>query len=373
MQLFTPLWLGAYLASGVVASSGRVFLWDPDRTPAQDPDLPSVSAETARLILAQRLGLGQFHSIPEDDAQVLDVLNRFGASAPLFQATPVSKQPKALVVIEGLEEPEQLVTDGRYTRFEIGDVPDDARTQQLLKDITTQAAYLGTEHSERHRIGGYAFNGIKHFLEVDEWTLARVTEELDGILGFARDESISITVAALPYSSSTGSRSSYGSYQLPKRDLLNAEAPMSESIPTSRPPIPKAESPAVGPFEAGPSGIIPVCFSSLSACESTTRNCTGHGECLLKFKTQDDEPKSCYACACTKPVVRTNEDGSKKTTYFGGSACQKEDISVAFWLIAGFTIFLIFVVSSGVGLLYSMGSEELPSVIGAGVSGPRAK
>ena len=44
-----------------------------------------------------------------------------------------------------------------------------------------------------------------------------------------------------------------------------------------------------------------------------------------------------------------------------------------FWLLAGVTIFLISVVSMGVGLLYSIGTEELPSVIGAGVSGPRAK
>lgn len=201
--------------------------------------------------------------------------------------------------------------------------------------------------------------------------LARVGTALEGILTFAQDESMSVTVAALPRSLSSGSRSSYGTYQLPKREVTYAEAPLSASSSAAHPQ--RAKPDEAESLEAGPSGIIPTCFSSLSACESGTRNCTGHGECILKYKTQGDDPKSCYACACTKPVVRTNKDGGKKTTYFGGPACQKEDVSVAFWLIAGFTIFIIFVVSTGVGLLYSMGSEELPSVLGSGVSGPRAK
>ena len=43
-----------------------------------------------------------------------------------------------------------------------------------------------------------------------------------------------------------------------------------------------------------------------------------------------------------------------------------------FWLLAGLTVALVAVVSWGVGLLVSIGQEDLPSVIGAGVAGPRA-
>lgn len=46
---------------------------------------------------------------------------------------------------------------------------------------------------------------------------------------------------------------------------------------------------------------------------------------------------------------------------------------MSFWLIAGFTVALVAAVSWGVGLLYSIGQEELPSVIGAGVAGPKAQ
>ena len=67
-----------------------------------------------------------------------------------------------------------------------------------------------------------------------------------------------------------------------------------------------------------------------------------------------------------------NKDGTQKTTTYGGGACHKKDIVFPFWLLTGVTVFIIFIVSWGVGLLYEMGSQELPSVIGAGVSGPKA-
>ncbi|KAI9727972.1 MAG: hypothetical protein M1828_005377 [Chrysothrix sp. TS-e1954] len=90
------------------------------------------------------------------------------------------------------------------------------------------------------------------------------------------------------------------------------------------------------------------------------------------YKEKDDHMVSCYACTC-KNDVKTNNDGGVKTTVWTGPACQKQDLTVPFWLLAGFTIALVSIVYWAIGLLYSMGSEDLPSVIGAGVAGPRAK
>lgn len=130
-------------------------------------------------------------------------------------------------------------------------------------------------------------------------------------------------------------------------------------------------SPAKAQFADTPlRGIVPACFGSLSACQEGTRNCSSHGECVAKFKTEDG---TCFTCACTIPEVRTNPDGSKKTTRFGGPACNKKDVVMPFWLFAGFAVVMAGLLSYGIGLLYSIGNEELPSVIGAGVSGPRAK
>ncbi len=39
-----------------------------------------------------------------------------------------------------------------------------------------------------------------------------------------------------------------------------------------------------------------------------------------------------------------------------------------FWLIVGFTVTIIGAISFAIGLLFSVGEERLPGVIGAGVS-----
>lgn len=123
-------------------------------------------------------------------------------------------------------------------------------------------------------------------------------------------------------------------------------------------------------------GILPACFPSLSACNSATRNCTGHGECSLAYKDStagDESPnRRCYACTCS-PTKVEGSDGKTSTQYWGGPACQKKDISVQFWMIVLFTVGLVGLVSFAIGQVWSMGDEELPSVIGAGVSGPVAR
>jgi 1,4-dihydroxy-2-naphthoate octaprenyltransferase len=43
-------------------------------------------------------------------------------------------------------------------------------------------------------------------------------------------------------------------------------------------------------------------------------------------------------------------------------------VSVPFWLFFGFTVIMVGILSMSIGLLYSIGEEKLPGVIGAGVS-----
>lgn len=117
-------------------------------------------------------------------------------------------------------------------------------------------------------------------------------------------------------------------------------------------------------------GILPSCFASLSACEATTRNCTAHGRCRRKYTDASSDPSiSCYSCQCST-TTSTNEAGNTITTTWGGPACQKKDVSVEFWLIVLFTVGMVFLVGFAIGEIWSMGEAELPSVIGAGVSGP---
>lgn len=116
---------------------------------------------------------------------------------------------------------------------------------------------------------------------------------------------------------------------------------------------------------SAPKGILPACYSSQSACESSTHNCAGHGSCSLKYKDSMGPGKgACYSCQCS--VSRhTNKDGTVKTTRWTGPACQKKDVSFEFWLLGSVTVGLVSVIAWGVGLLMRMGAEDLPSVIGA--------
>ncbi|MCJ1478777.1 hypothetical protein MMC13_007461 [Lambiella insularis] len=173
----------------------------------------------------------------------------------------------------------------------------------------------------------------------------------------------------------------YGSYIVPVSNLGIRE--QQEEEPLSFAHRPASSSPVshdstrsqtlVLKSSIRPKVTMPICHSTNSSCMSTTENCSGHGTCYKKNPDpSDDSAQDCWACGCT-PSVRKNEEGGIKTTHWGGPACQKKDVSAPFFLLAGFTITMVAALSWGVGLMYSIGEEELPSVIGAGVAGPRAQ
>lgn len=171
-----------------------------------------------------------------------------------------------------------------------------------------------------------------------------------------------------PQNSKRSVNSLYGSYNKPpSARQQQPEEPLSSPSTASSP-----SSPEVVPLQAStsplPHGILPICHPTLQSCIATTNNCSGHGTAYKKSGGAID----CFACKCSKTVL-TDDEGRVKTVYWGGPACQKKDISVPFFLLAGLSIALVGVVTWGIGLMASIGQEELPSVIGAGVAGPRAQ
>lgn len=135
-----------------------------------------------------------------------------------------------------------------------------------------------------------------------------------------------------------------------------------------------AASPSATNVAAFP--LTPECYESSESCMDETNSCSGHGKCVLTRKAppadNEKDPIECYQCKCS-PQVEKNDRGQSKTTYYGGSACHKVDISAPFWLLTLTAGSLLALVGFGVSMLYTMGNAELPSVIGAGVSGPRPK
>lgn len=185
------------------------------------------------------------------------------------------------------------------------------------------------------------------------------------LLHLSATENLESTLLVLP-SESKLKKSKKSSHSHSHKNAKRAEAPL--DLPTG---IPSESFPQLDVFASNPTNmtlpkIIPQCFSSLDACTNTTNSCSGHGKCR-------EAHKGCYKCSCGSTIVRTNEDGSTKSVQWGGNACQKKDISTQFILFASFGIFFTAMVAGGIGMLYSMGAQELPSVIGAGVVGPRAQ
>ena len=175
----------------------------------------------------------------------------------------------------------------------------------------------------------------------------------------------------------------YGTYEVPLLELnarQEQEEPLSmtSGLWSSSPPSSDASPSQPQTLKASslPRGPFPVCYSSAERCNDVTAKCSGHGECYEKYtersSEEDSSTTSCWACMCGTST-RTNSDGTKKTTVWAGTACQKKDVASSFWLLAGFTIAALATVSWGIGLMFSIGQEDLPSVIGAGVAGPRAQ
>ena len=160
----------------------------------------------------------------------------------------------------------------------------------------------------------------------------------------------------------------YGSYEMPSiLDNRNA----ADNVPLAASTTAAASTPfSKAAQTSGVKAAMPSCYYSESTCNSKTLSCTGHGSCRKKYaekESEQEEGAECWSCSCAATVI-TNEKGQNKSTYWGGPACQKKDVSVPFFLFVGFAVFMAAALAWGVGMLYSIGQEDLPSVLGAGVA-----
>lgn len=111
------------------------------------------------------------------------------------------------------------------------------------------------------------------------------------------------------------------------------------------------------------------CFSSFNSCVSSTSNCTGHGTCVDKYAVpgQGSGDKQCFVCSCLSTKAHPDKENSQHV-HWGGAYCQKIDVSSPFWLLFGTSLILVGLVTGCIVMLFSVGEEKLPGVIGAGVS-----
>ena len=106
----------SYGVSVVATSStiAQVFVHDPNTASVSAPEQPTVLADTARLIFAQRLGLSSFHALQDVNEEEIRHINQYAVpQRKLFGHESLTKRSQAIVIIEDAERPEGRIADAR--------------------------------------------------------------------------------------------------------------------------------------------------------------------------------------------------------------------------------------------------------------------
>ena len=98
MRLVSSFLLPA-LCWRLASASGHVYIYDPDRTQEQRPSR-TLSPIAARLVLAQRGGVEEYHSTDLQNEEVIDAINDYGTRTPIF-AGQKSQALRMLLYMEG--------------------------------------------------------------------------------------------------------------------------------------------------------------------------------------------------------------------------------------------------------------------------------
>ncbi|OHF01641.1 hypothetical protein CORC01_03131 [Colletotrichum orchidophilum] len=367
-------------------------------------DIPSLPRQIARLILLQRLSPEGQHAswdLPDSisNEKAVTYLNEFGKAPQALFSNAASTNPSQLVVmLEGITAVDaktlqkSLAASG--PTFRVGDAPSITANDMLLANDLPSVGVTAKNCAFDKAINPFAeqcwsgkssvvrydtkkviidslayvarFTEINAFLSQDSSILAALTENATLLKQLATNGEMETVIIAMPESSRNSNLRHWSSKpeELRRRQVEEVMT-MTETDDHDQPaPTTPIQSPApfVGNAERG---ALPSCFGSQDACVKATGNCSGHGECLNKYARADGQAAgTCFSCLC----LGTKNSTTGSVTHWGGKTCSKVDVSVPFWLFVGFGIAMVGTLTFAIGLLFSVGEEKLPGVIGAGVS-----
>ncbi|KAG2101310.1 uncharacterized protein F5147DRAFT_616508 [Suillus discolor] len=204
--------------------------------------------------------------------------------------------------------------------------------------------------------------------------ISTLTKFIETAADLYDDKFASLELTGLSQLAATYGRSS-DQYQLAARTIRavleasTADAKMRVAVLSYTPslmldkrqPQPPQQSPLPGlrPSVGPPIRQFASCLTSAEACSNATNACSGHGQCVSTPSAEQE----CFVCACSD-----TKSASGKTESWVGDMCQRKDISSTFVLIAGTVITLILLMGGSISLLYSIGGDELPSILTGGVA-----
>ncbi|KAI1652772.1 hypothetical protein F4813DRAFT_289973 [Daldinia decipiens] len=346
---------------------------------------PSIPNELARAILLQRLStleqpasLGQLpESLSQDES--ISYINQFGkAPRPLFGEIKDANEPRQLVIaFSGITAGKREGFKGAMPRVPL------AFTAPGLSQLPVAGKKSNCAFEQSIDSGNEkCWKGKTQYLEYDvtnnKNAIAQLGQNIESLSAQALAGKLETTILlfAAPSSESDELRR-----RAVKEEKVLAENDDIINIPTADSTVSHPGANADKPFHAfgsslessaavsrpAPAPILPSCFTSHNACITATDSCSGHGQCVDRWGKVDGAKKSCFFCHCMA-TNETDARGNIGVYHWGGSACHKRDVSTPFWLFAGVSIALVATVAFAIGLLFSVGEEKLPGVIGAGVS-----
>lgn len=104
------IWASTALQAYTVSAQALLYTSEPVE-PLSKEGPPSISPNTARLLLAQRLGLSQYHSLDDANGATLHILNTFGGKQEqVFRdKEQVGGAEKLLLILDGVSNPKGIL------------------------------------------------------------------------------------------------------------------------------------------------------------------------------------------------------------------------------------------------------------------------
>lgn len=132
-----PALLGVASAASEPAS---VYILQASESPSSNP--PTLTPEQARLVIAQRLSISQYHGLGDVSDSTLSYINRFGGQykASLFEDAASQDQATELVlVVEGVSKAQLKNWESLRPAFTISNPPSPPANKKLVLDLNKQA------------------------------------------------------------------------------------------------------------------------------------------------------------------------------------------------------------------------------------------
>ncbi|OXV07696.1 hypothetical protein Egran_04541 [Elaphomyces granulatus] len=418
-HITTLLFLTSFIVSEARAHGGFIYTFDSNLQLKPSRGI-SLSEDSTKLVLERRItSTTESSSLGLLGEEVIEVLDRFGGlQTPLFgsaEGDEVSR--KLLIVCHGVDSATvTAVSDTHpsdfYAPHTLRDFVEDSYLETLIHPTHDAAAYseacsfdfkgeestgdsaklielqecLSTQSVFRETFRIIDKDLLTHFpsVSIRSWVgetgASRNVSTDDPTLveGFLRnlfqhlillsELKQETTVVLLPAMSTT-----LQPIQIPTtRYNWKAQLVASSSNPASPKIKPRSvESNVLR--ETVLSSLVPSCYKTNLTCVRETNNCSGRGYCYRKYVSTDEALPNCYSCKCMEEVKKDKDGSIISRVRWGGPACQKKDVSAMFFLLASITIIVAVAVASAISQLLSVGQEELPSVIGAGVGTLRAQ